>query len=60
MTRDLVAGIVREELDRIRQSVGDPAFAAGRYDEARGLFELVALGTEFVEFLTVPAYDRID
>jgi malate synthase len=30
------------------------------YEEARGLFEQVALGDEFVEFLTLPAYERID
>ncbi|MBA3717713.1 MAG: malate synthase A [Actinobacteria bacterium] len=28
--------------------------------EARGLFEQVALGDEFVEFLTLPAYDHLD
>ena len=32
----------------------------GDYDEARQLFEQVALGDEFVEFLTLPAYERID
>ena len=32
----------------------------GDYDEARELFEQVALGDEFVEFLTLPAYERID
>ncbi len=30
------------------------------YDEARGIFEQVALGHEFVEFLTLPAYEHID
>ena len=30
------------------------------YDEAQELFEQVALGDEFVEFLTLPAYERID
>jgi malate synthase len=30
------------------------------YDEARALFEQVALGGEFVEFLTLPAYEHID
>jgi malate synthase len=35
------------------------------YDEARALFEQVALphegsGEEFVEFLTLPAYEHID
>ena len=32
----------------------------GDYEEARQLFEQVALGDEFVEFLTLPAYERID
>ena len=30
------------------------------YDEARTLFEQVALGEEFVEFLTLPAYERLE
>ncbi|HXH88119.1 MAG TPA: malate synthase A [Gaiellaceae bacterium] len=30
------------------------------YDEARALFEQVALGHEFVEFLTLPAYEHLD
>jgi malate synthase len=29
------------------------------YDEARELFEQVALGDEFVEFLTLPAYEHL-
>ena len=32
----------------------------GDYEEARQLFEQVALGDEFVEFLTLPAYEHID
>jgi len=32
----------------------------GDYAEACELFEQVALGDEFVEFLTLPAYERID
>ncbi|CAA9404122.1 MAG: Malate synthase [uncultured Pseudonocardia sp.] len=34
-------------------------FTAGRYDEARELFEQVALADDFVEFLTLPAYERL-
>jgi malate synthase len=30
------------------------------YDEARELFEQVSLGDEFVEFLTLPAYEHLD
>ena len=43
----------RRSRRRSRSSDGD-------YDEARELFEQVALGDEFVEFLTLPAYERID
>jgi malate synthase len=32
----------------------------GRFAEAREIFERVALADEFVEFLTLPAYDYID
>ena len=31
-----------------------------RFDEARELFERVALDDDFVEFLTIPAYEHID
>ncbi|MDP9341248.1 MAG: malate synthase A [Actinomycetota bacterium] len=60
VTRDLVARVVREELDRIRAAAGDRAFAEGRYDDARELFEQVAMEEAFIEFLTIPAYERID
>jgi malate synthase len=32
----------------------------GRWADAREVFDRVALGEEFEEFLTIPAYDRID
>ena len=40
------------ELQRLRDG--------GRWDDAREVFEQVALGDEFVEFLTLPAYDHLD
>ncbi|MEO8289798.1 MAG: malate synthase A [Gaiellaceae bacterium] len=40
------------ELERLRDG--------GRWNEARTIFEQVALGDEFVEFLTLPAYDYLD
>jgi malate synthase len=57
---DLVHGIEAEELETIRSAVGDDAFDHGRFNEARALFEEVALSEVFVEFLTFPAYDHID
>jgi malate synthase len=60
VTRDLVLKLAEEEMDRIRQSMGAEGFSKGRFDEARQLFELVALSDQFTEFLTLPAYAHID
>jgi malate synthase len=60
LTAALVRDIEREELEKIKSTVGDDAFAKGRYDEAREIFEAVALSTDFKEFLTIPAYEHLD
>jgi malate synthase len=59
VTADLAAAILDEETDRLRAALGDD-FDAARIPEARELFERVALSREFVEFLTIPALERID
>jgi malate synthase len=58
--RDLVHGILEEELEKIREAVGSDAFEQARAKEARELFEEVALAEEFVEFLTLPGYGYLD
>src|SRR3954454_8288433 len=60
ITADLVGTIEDEELAKIRAAIGDEAWAAGRFDEARKLFERVALSDDFPDFLTTAAYDSID
>ena len=47
---------VRETIAREMEGLRD----VPRANEARELFESVALDDDFVEFLTVPAYERID
>ena len=59
VTADLVQEIEDEELEKIRASMGD-AYGRFRWDEARRLFETVALADAFDEFLTLPAYEKID
>ncbi|MDF2628978.1 MAG: malate synthase [Symbiobacteriaceae bacterium] len=59
VTPALVRLVAREELAKIRQSIGEESYARGRFTEALQLFEAVATGTEFPEFLTIPAYDYI-
>ncbi len=49
-----------EELVKIQKLLGEERFKAGRFKEARRLLERVALGNEFPDFLTVPAYEMIE
>jgi malate synthase len=55
---DLVREVADEEVDRIREDRPDDGEAAP-LDEAREVFETVALSEDFVGFLTEPAQDRL-
>jgi malate synthase len=46
--------------ERVREVLDEELPDGGRFAEARQLFEQVALADEFVEFLTLPAYEYID
>ena len=54
------SGSWSEELAKLRAAAGDDAHARGHYGAAREIFEAVALDEPFVEFLTLPASERID
>jgi malate synthase len=43
----------------VRTYLGEEGWKAGRYEEAARLFDRLTAG-EYVEFLTLPAYDLID
>jgi len=62
VTPDLVRWAEDEELERIRKEIGNDEwfYNQGRPDLSRGLFEQVALSEEFVEFLTLPAYEHLE
>jgi malate synthase len=62
ITRELVRELETSELERIRGEIGDDDwfYSEGRPDLSRELFEAVALADEFVEFLTLPAYERLE
>jgi malate synthase len=57
--RSMVLRIIDDELAERRNELGDEAFAASNFAAARETFEQVALGDEFVDFLTLPAYARL-
>ncbi len=58
VTRELVERIVTEELDKIRTQLGG-GYDAPRFEQATALFKEVALADDYVEFLTLPAYERM-
>jgi malate synthase len=62
VTPELVGKVAESELERIRGEIGDDEWfeKEGRPGLSRSLFERVALsGDEFVEFLTLPAYEEL-
>jgi malate synthase len=62
ITAELVRELTSAELEKIRQDIGDDEWFEneGRPDLSREIFEEVALAQEFVEFLTLPAGERLE
>src|SRR4051794_9670119 len=56
VTEELVRRVIDEEVHDIATGLGEPA----NLDDARRLFEQVALADEYPDFLTLPAYELID
>jgi len=56
ITKAMVLTILDEVEAGLRQSVGS-TYDERRFDDARRVLELVALEDDFVEFLTLPAYE---
>jgi malate synthase len=59
VSKAMVAAMIPEEMSKIRQLLGS-AFGEGRYEEASVIFADLVNNDNFVEFLTLPAYERID
>ncbi|HTZ93644.1 MAG TPA: malate synthase A [Streptosporangiaceae bacterium] len=58
VTRELTERIITEELATIRTQLGG-AYDEAQYEQATSLFTEVALADEYVDFLTLPAYERM-
>jgi malate synthase len=59
VTAELFKQLLAEELPKVRSYLGDAAYRAGKYEQGAKLFETITLG-DYVEFLTLPAYELID
>jgi malate synthase len=57
VTKDLVRKLLPEELAKVKTLLGEREWLAGRYEDAALLFDELTAADEFVEFLTLPAYE---
>jgi malate synthase len=60
VTVELFRQLLADELPKVKRTLGDEAYAAGRYEEGAQLFEKITADDSYVEFLTLPAYASID
>ncbi|RSK24296.1 malate synthase A [Hymenobacter metallilatus] len=60
VTVELYRSLVPEVLAHIKAQVGPEPYEAGRYLEAARLFDRMVMSEQFVEFLTVPAYEQLN
>lgn len=54
VSAEMVRALIPEELARVKATG-----AAGRFDQAAQIFERMATGAEFTEFLTLPLYEAL-
>ena len=59
VTEELARAAIASEVESLREQLGEASFAELRFEEARTVFERVALAPDFVEFLTLPAYELL-
>lgn len=55
-TKELFHSWLYQELDNIKQEVGEPRYAAGRFEETADLFYQLSTAEAFAAFLTLPSY----
>ena len=60
ITAPLVEQVLADELDQLHEGLGPEAYANSKFAEAGELFLAISTADEFVEFLTLPAYQRLD
>lgn len=60
VTVELFRQVLAEELDKIRAQVGDEQYGQRHYQLASEIFDNITTSDEFVEFLTLPAYQYLD
>ena len=60
ITAELFRAELAAEQQRLRQWLGESAYAAGRYEQAAALLDGITTASEFATFLTLAAYRELD
>ncbi len=59
VTVELFRQLLAEELPKVRVYLGEDGWHAGKYEDGARLFDKITTG-DYVDFLTLPAYELID
>ena len=59
VTVELFRQLLAEELPKVKTYLGEAGWAGGKFEQGAKLFDRLTTG-EYVEFLTLPAYELID
>ncbi|TMH31751.1 MAG: malate synthase A [Betaproteobacteria bacterium] len=59
VSKELFRQLLPEEVEKVREYVGEAQYRAGKYEDAAKMFEQITASDKFVEFLTLPAYETI-
>ena len=57
--RELIEQCMTNIMPQIKEEIGDSRFYNGKFDEAAEIFKSVSFSPKLVNFLTLPAYERI-
>ncbi|EPR4994379.1 malate synthase A [Vibrio navarrensis] len=60
VTKALFEQYLKEEIEAVKQEIGDARYQAGRFVEAAELMARLTTSDELSNFLTVPGYDYLD
>jgi malate synthase len=60
VTEELFHALLGEELERIREIVGEERYKNDEFGKAAELFARISTDDKFVEFLTLPGYEYLD
>jgi malate synthase len=60
VTVELFRQVLSEELENIKELVGEERYERDEFGKAAELFDRISTDDDFVEFLTLPGYEYLD